>query len=209
MVNSTVIYRYFPDFSEAQKAQFDALYNLYIDHNSRINVISRKDMDNFYIHHVLHSLALLKFADFRFIESIIDIGTGGGFPGIPLAIVFPEIEFHLVDSIGKKITVVKAVAESIGLKNVTAEQIRVEQTNFQYDMAVARAVAPTKELYDWMQQQWTGEPNFALLKGGDLSEELSEVSAVNKRLKIKSHSISSVFDEPFFETKKVVTLKSR
>jgi 16S rRNA (guanine527-N7)-methyltransferase len=95
------------------------------------------------------------------------------------------------------------------LKNVTAEQIRVEQTNFQYDMAVARAVAPTKELYDWMQQQWTGEPNFALLKGGDLSEELSEVSAVNKRLKIKTHAISSVFDEPFFETKKVVTLKSR
>ncbi len=207
VINSSLIEQYFPDLSDEQKQRFAALYDLYMYHNERVNVISRKDMDNFYIHHVLHSLALVKFCDFRNIQSVIDIGTGGGFPGIPLAIMFPEIKFHLVDSIGKKINVVNEVAKAIGLKNILAEQQRTENSEYAYDLAVARAVAPSIKLYEWMQNNWLTKPKFYLLKGGDLSEELNELLQVNPKLKIKSNNISKVFKEDFFETKKVITIE--
>jgi 16S rRNA (guanine527-N7)-methyltransferase len=164
-------------------------------------------MDNFYIHHVLHSLSLLEFANFDQAKSVVDIGTGGGFPGIPLAIALPEIQFHLVDSIGKKINVVNAVAEEIGLNNVRASHVRIEDLKEQFDMAVSRAVAPTKDLLVWMHQHWKGPVNMALLKGGDLSEELNEALDARPKLKFQVKSIQSKFKEPFFETKKVVLVK--
>lgn len=207
VITSALIEQYFPELNEQQKERFAALYDLYVFHNERVNVISRKDMDNFYIHHVLHSLALVKFCDFSNINSVIDIGTGGGFPGIPLAIMFPDIKFHLVDSIGKKINVVNEVANSIGLKNLIAEQLRTETSEYAYDLAVARAVAPATKLYEWMTNNWLEKPKFYLLKGGDLSEELNELLQVNPKLRIKSFNISKVFKEDFFETKKVITIE--
>jgi 16S rRNA (guanine527-N7)-methyltransferase len=149
----------------------------------------------------------VKYCDFTGIKSVIDIGTGGGFPGIPLAIMFPEIKFHLVDSIGKKINVVNEVAQSIELKNVLGEHQRTESSEYGYDLAVARAVAPAIKLYDWMKDNWMDKPKFYLLKGGDLLEELNELLQLNPRLKIKSNNISKVFKEDFFETKKVITIE--
>ncbi len=204
MIHADILFKYFPDFTEKQQDQFRQLFDLYADLNAKINVISRKDMDNFYIHHVLHSLALLKFADFSGAKNIVDIGTGGGFPGIPLAIAFPDKQFYLIDSIGKKIGVVQQVADEVGLTNVIAEKARIEDTPYKYDMAVARAVAPAIELFQWMSKNWSHKPKMALLKGGDLAEELNELLVAKSSLKIKVNAISSIYTEDFFETKKVV-----
>ena len=143
------IYNYFPNFNFQQKQQLESIYELYKNWNSRINVISRKDMDYFYLHHVLHSLSLAKFLSFKSGSSVLDIGTGGGFPGVPLAIMFPEVHFHLVDSIGKKIKVINDVKEKLSLDNITTHNERVENLIFKVDFVVCRAVAPLETLINW------------------------------------------------------------
>jgi 16S rRNA (guanine527-N7)-methyltransferase len=202
---SELILKYFPGLTSEQVMQFDKLQELYSDWNSKINVISRKDMDAFYIHHVLHSLAIAKVIRFTKGTTVLDVGTGGGFPGIPLAIMFPECRFHLVDSIGKKIKVVNEVALALGLKNVVAEQKRAEQLENTYDYVVSRAVAPWEEIYSWTrdlihEDGQNALPNgWLLLKGGDLKEELKSA-----RKWLVDHEISKMFSEDFFETKHVI-----
>jgi len=203
--NSDLIFHYFPDLSEIQKAQFTKLFDLYKEWNNKINVISRKDIDNLYINHVLHSLGIAKVTSFKPGTKILDVGTGGGFPGIPLAILFPDTQFHLVDSIGKKITVVNNVAEGLGLQNVKGEQIRAEQIKGEYDFIVSRAVTRIKEFYGWINRKVKKESRHTLyngilyLKGGDLDEELAEL-----KRPYSLYSLSDYFQEEFFETKKVV-----
>ena len=200
-----IVYHYFPDLSEKQKDQFVKLFDLYKDWNDKINVVSRKDIENLYINHVLHSLVIAKVMAFKPGASVLDVGTGGGFPGIPLAILFPETNFHLVDSIGKKITVVKGVAEGVGLKNVRGEQIRAEQIKGQYDFIVSRAVTRIKEFYGWIHNKTKKQSVHPLdngilyLKGGDLDEELAELKKIHQ-----IYDLSDYFTEEFFETKKVV-----
>jgi len=181
------------------------LLPLYQDWNAKINVISRKDIDNLYLNHVLHSLGIAKVVSFKPGTTVLDVGTGGGFPGIPLAILFPETQFHLVDSIGKKITVVRNVSDGAGLKNVRAEQIRAEQVRGEYDFIVSRAVTRLKEFYGWVHRKVKDESRHTLyngilyLKGGDLDEELAELKKPHQIIELKDF-----FREEFFETKKVV-----
>lgn len=205
MPGAEIIFKYFPDLSELQKKQFSQLFDLYVEWNTKINVISRKDIDNLYINHVLHSLGIAKVNTFKKGATVLDVGTGGGFPGIPLAILFPDTHFHLVDSIGKKITVVKEVAKGVGLQNVTAEQIRAEQVKGKYDFVVSRAVTRLKEFYSWIHQKVKSESVHTLdngilyLKGGDLDAELAELKRLHQVFEL-----SDYFSEEFFETKKVV-----
>ena len=200
-----LILKYFPNLTERQKEQFAALPNLYNDWNSKINVISRKDMDNFVEHHVLHSLAIAKVVQFKTMCDIMDLGTGGGFPGIPLAIMFPDANFYLVDSIGKKIKVVKDVAEQLQLKNVTAEQIRAEQVQRDFDFIVSRAVTDLSQFAGWVKGKISDihyhklRNGIIYLKGGDLDAELAPF-----RKKVRTWDISDFFEEPYFETKKVI-----
>lgn len=202
-----IILKYFPDITPRQKEQFAALPALYEDWNSKINVISRKDMDNFMEHHVLHSLAIAKVQPFKSMAEILDVGTGGGFPGIPLAIMFPESRFHLVDSIGKKIKVVSDVAQQLDLKNVRAEQIRAEQIQGEYDFVVSRAVTDLSEFTKWVRGKLSPSHYHQLkngilyLKGGDLTQELAPFGK-----KITTWDISQYYEEEFFETKKVIYL---
>ena len=207
MQDAALISHYFPQLTERQKDQFAQLGNLYREWNDKINVISRKDVDNLYVNHVLHSLGIAKVMEFKSGASVLDVGTGGGFPGIPLAILFPETKFHLVDSIGKKITVVNAVAEVVGLTNVKAEQIRAEQIKAKYDFVVSRAVTRMKEFYGWVNNKIKSESVHTLdngilyLKGGDLDEEMSEL-----KKRYSMYDLTDYFKEEFFETKKVVYL---
>lgn len=202
-----IILRYFPDLTDRQKEQFRQLRPLYESWNARINVISRKDLENLYVNHVLHSLGIATVIKFLPGSKILDAGTGGGFPGIPLAILFPDVQFHLVDSIAKKITVVQEVSKALELKNVHAEAKRVENLNSKYDFIISRAVTRMKEFHNWVKHLNLRENRHAIangilyLKGGDLTEELSEVK---KTWQI--FSLSDYFSEPFFETKKVVYL---
>jgi 16S rRNA (guanine527-N7)-methyltransferase len=201
----TILEQYFPDLTQKQRDQFARLYSLYVDWNEKINVVSRKDIENLYVNHVLHSLGIAKVMSFKPGAHVLDVGTGGGFPGIPLAILFPETNFHLVDSIGKKITVVNAVATGLGLKNVKGEQIRAEQIKGKYDFIVSRAVTRLKEFYGWIHQKVKEKSVHDLdngilyLKGGDLDEELAEL-----KKPYSLYSLSDYFKEEFFETKKVV-----
>ncbi len=202
-----LIYKYFPGLSEKQYRQFKLLQNLYENWNGKINVISRKDLDHLYERHILHSLAIAKVIRFKNNTSILDVGTGGGFPGIPLAILFPDSQFHLVDSIGKKIKVVNEVALGVGLTNLTSEQIRVEKIKSSYDFVVSRAVTAFPTFYNWVRTKIKNNSANELkngilyLKGGELSEELK-----NFETKIISYNISEFFTESFFETKKVIYL---
>lgn len=198
-----ILLKYFADFTNTQLRQFAALDELYRDWNSKINVISRKDIDSLYEKHVLHSLSIATQINFEPGTSIIDIGTGGGFPGIPLAIFFPDVQFHLVDSIGKKLKVVNAVAEAVGLKNVTTQQTRAEAIkNLKFDFAVSRAVAPLKDLWTWSKPLIKkGDrqelPNGLIsLKGGDLTVEIFE-SGVRPRMV----AIQNIFKEDSFKDK--------
>ncbi len=205
-MNQQLIFKYFPNLTELQKKQFSQLGELYLDWNQKINVISRKDMENFYLHHVLHSLAIAKVVQFKAFTEIMDAGTGGGFPGIPLAIMFPKAKFYLVDSIGKKIKVVKEVAQSLGLKNVEAEQLRMEQVNRTFDFIISRAVTSLPDFMRWTSYKFhnksfnTVRNGILYIKGGDIQKELNEI----KRFKKKIYNIPDFFDEDFFETKKVV-----
>lgn len=202
-----IIQEYFPNLSEKQIEQFAQLLPLYLDWNSKINVISRKDMEQFYEHHVLHSLGIAKVMKFKPGTKVLDVGTGGGFPGIPLAILFPETDFFLVDSIGKKIKVVNAVAEAIGLKNVLAQQIRAEEIKDAFDFVVSRAVTELPVFQGWIKNKFRKQnlnelPNGILyLKGGDLTEELNPFKG-----KVRTFDLKNYFKEEFFETKKVVYL---
>ncbi|HEX8278050.1 MAG TPA: 16S rRNA (guanine(527)-N(7))-methyltransferase RsmG [Segetibacter sp.] len=198
-----IILKYFSDFSEKQLEQFAALEELYKDWNSKINVISRKDIESLYLKHVLHSLAIAAVVEFEPGTQIIDIGTGGGFPGIPLAIFFPEVHFHLVDSIAKKLKVINEIAGAVGLKNVTTQHIRAEEIkNRQFDFAVSRAVAPIKDLWKWgypliKKGNKQALPNGLIcLKGGDLVQEISE-STVRPRM----IPIDEIFAEDYFKEK--------
>jgi 16S rRNA (guanine527-N7)-methyltransferase len=196
---------YFPDLTETQIKQFAALYDLYVDWNAKINVISRKDIENLYEHHVLHSLGITKILRFKAGSRVMDIGTGGGFPGIPLAILFPDVTFHLVDSIGKKIKVGEAVAEAIGLKNITFRHCRAEEEKQLFDFVVSRAVMPLADLVKIARKniakpQKNALPNGLIcLKGGELQHEILPF-----KKSAMSIDLSSYFNEEFFTTKKVV-----
>ncbi len=201
----SLIETYFPDLSERQKEQYAALYDLYTDWNAKINVISRKDIENLYPHHVLHSLGIAQMLRFKDGTSVMDLGTGGGFPGIPLAIMFPETHFHLIDSIGKKIKVGQAVAEAIGLKNISFRHCRGEEEKGLFDFVVSRAVMPLNDLAKIVRknirkEQVNALPNGLIcLKGGELANEIAPF-----RKQSISIDLKDFFKEEFFETKKVV-----
>ena len=200
------ILKQFPDLSDNQILQFQKLQGLYEDWNAKINVISRKDIDELYTRHVLHSLGIAKIIEFRPGSKIMDVGTGGGFPGIPLAILFPEVDFYLIDVIAKKISVVNEVAAGLGLKNVKAEQKRAELVKQEFDFIVSRAVTNMPDFVSWVDDKVSKKQNHELangilyLKGGDLTEELKAFP------KATEYNLSDFFTDEFFETKKVVHL---
>ncbi len=207
-----IILKYFSDFTSQQLMQFEALNGLFRDWNEKINVISRKDIDSLYERHILHSLAIAAVFNFRPGTEIIDLGTGGGFPGIPLAIFFPESKFHLVDSIGKKLKVIDAIVEKTGLVNITTQHSRVENIkNRKFDFVVSRAVAPLKDLWNWSKPllkkpavsgtlgEFTSHPGLVCLKGGDLAQEIQESHTRPRLIEIKE-----IFDEAFFLDKFIV-----
>ena len=204
-----LILKYFPELTEVQKGRFSQLQELYNDWNEQINVISRKDTENFYERHVLHSLGIAKIIEFKDGTSILDIGTGGGFPGIPLAILFPNCHFTLVDSIGKKIKVVNEIALSLGLTNVKGIHARAELIPEKFDFVISRAVTAMPVFLTWIEKKFNKKNNNDLpngilyLKGGDLIEEMSPV-----KKHYKFHELNAFFKEDFFETKKVVSVKN-
>jgi len=201
-----IINSYFTELTDRQKSQFAALDSLYKEWNAKINVISRKDIDALYTRHVLHSLGIAKVVTFKPGSKILDVGTGGGFPGIPLAILFPESDFYLVDSIGKKIQVVQEVAQALGLKNVRAEHVRAEKVKGEFDFIVSRAVTNMNDFVKWVRKKIAKKKQHDLangilyLKGGDLTQELANFP------RAKLYDLSDYFSDAFFETKKVVHL---
>jgi 16S rRNA (guanine527-N7)-methyltransferase len=207
-MTSNIIFKYFPNLNAVQQAQINQLSDLYRYWNSQINVISRKDVDLLYERHVLHSLGIAKVLQFLPGEHVLDVGTGGGFPGIPLAILFPQTQFFLVDSIGKKIKVVNEVASALGLLNVQASHNRAEEINTKFDFVVSRAVTQLKDFYPWVKDKFNKQsknvlPNGILyLKGGDLTQEIAESA-----LKAKQYYLKDYFKEEFFETKQVVYVR--
>jgi 16S rRNA (guanine527-N7)-methyltransferase len=199
-----IILKYFPDLSTEQQKQFSLLKDVYAEWNEKINVVSRKDIENLYERHILHSLAIAKFIQFEIGSKIMDLGTGGGFPGVPLAIMFPESRFHLVDSIGKKLKVIDAAVETTGLKNVFTFHSRAEQMEYQYDFVVSRAVAPSMDLMNWSKGKYFPKNRHKIvnglicLKGGDLTEELKPFP------KTEVTPLSKYFSEEFFSDKSLV-----
>lgn len=208
-MDAQLIFKYFPNLTEVQQAQFMALEDLYQDWNTKINVVSRKDIEELYLRHVLHSLAIAKFIEFKPGTEVLDVGTGGGFPGIPLAILFPQTQFTLVDAIGKKIKVVQEVVAGLELQNVIAKHQRVEEEKKQFDFIVSRAVAAMPTFMRWVKgrikkvSQHDIKNGILYLKGGDLSEELQDYKTV------KLFSLTDYYQDPFFETKKLVYLPKK
>lgn len=206
MYTVDIITKYFQDLTEKQIEQFTKLETLYKEWNAQINVVSRKDIDELYVRHVLHSLGIAKVQRFKPGSKILDVGTGGGFPGIPMAILHPEVDFQLVDSIGKKIKVVNGVAEGIGLTNLKADHMRAEKVKGEFDFIISRAVTAMPDFYKWIKKKSAKAQKHELangilyLKGGDLSEELKDFP------KCTLYKLSDFFEEDFFETKKVVHL---
>ena len=203
--------KYFPTISDDQLKQFQLLAELFSEYNLNVNMISRKDVENLKERHILHSLAIAKFITFKSQTRILDVGTGGGFPGLPLAILFPDCKFYLVDSIGKKINVVKELVAQLGLKNVEAINARVESLTIDIDFVVSRAVAPISDLYRWSKNRLTKDkyndkPNgFILLKGGNLTEEKNEFKEMlRKSIKIQEVPLDTYFREEYFDTKKII-----
>lgn len=207
-MQSDLIAKYFPEITPRQREQFDALPALYEHWNNQINVISRKDIDQLMERHVLHSLGIAKVMPFLPGETVLDVGTGGGFPGVPLAILFPETSFHLVDSIGKKIKVVNEVSSAIGLKNLRASHARAEDIKEKFDFVVSRAVTQLKDFYPWVKGKFNKASNNKLpngilyLKGGDLKQEIAESG-----LAVQQFHLNQIFDEEFFDTKQVIYVK--
>ena len=204
-----IVLKYFSDFTDTQLQQLQALEGLYKEWNEKINVVSRKDIDQIYLHHVLHSLSIAAIANFKSGADVIDIGCGGGFPSVPLAIFFPEVKFHAVDSIGKKLKVVQAVAEGAGIKNITVQHGRAEEIkNKKFDFAVTRAVAPLKELWTWtkplLKKENKNEIDNGLicLKGGDLHQEISDSGTRPKMM-----SVYDIFNENYFREKYILYVK--
>jgi 16S rRNA (guanine527-N7)-methyltransferase len=208
-MDANLIYKHFPNLSEKQQEQFESLADLYADWNLKINVVSRKDIEELYLRHVLHSLAIAKFIKFNPGAEVLDVGTGGGFPGIPLAILFPETHFTLVDAIGKKIKVVQEVIDGLGLENVTAKHLRVEEEKNQFDFVVSRAVAAMPTFMRWIKGRIKKNSEHSIkngvlyLKGGDLEEELKDYKTV------QIYSLTDYYEDPFFETKKLVYLPQK
>lgn len=206
MKDITLLLQYFPELTTKQQEQFAQLGELYADWNAKINVISRKDIDTLYERHILHSLGIAKIITFKAGTKVLDVGTGGGFPGIPLAILFPETDFHLVDAIGKKIKVVQAVAEALALTNVTAAHQRAEKVQGEFDFIVSRAVTKMPDFVKWVRKKIVKKSlhpiknGILYLKGGDLTEELQDFPNATEYL------LADYFETPFFETKKVVHL---
>lgn len=209
-MNFEIITKYFPNLTELQINQFKQLYDLYVDWNSKINVVSRKDIESLYEKHVLHSLAIAKYVQFENDTKVLDIGTGGGFPGIPLAIMFPNTEFTLCDSIGKKIKVAEEISNAIGLKNTDFVVGRVENLKEEFHFIVSRAVAPMESLYRWTQDYiddncFNAKLNgYLLLKGGNLKEEIKDLKRLNAKLNVQTADLNSFFEGEFFETKQLV-----
>ncbi len=199
-----IILKYFPQLSQSQIEQFSKLAPLYAEWNGMINVISRKDIDNLYLHHILHSLSIARFVQFTDATKVMDLGTGGGFPGVPLAILFPQSRFHLVDSIGKKLKVVEAVKDAIGLKNIFTFHSRAEEMDFQYDFVVSRAVAPLSELLAWTKGKYLSKSKNKIrnglicLKGGNIETELAGIKGAQKI------PVSDYFEEEYFKDKFIV-----
>lgn len=208
-----VIQKYFPNLTEQQRQQFEALDALYRDWNAKINVISRKDIDNLYTHHILHSLALAKIFQFNAGATVMDLGTGGGIPGLPLAILFPQTAFWLVDSIGKKVRVATEIADAIGLKNITGKHSRAEELKQKFDFVITRGVSSMTQLLQWTQKSFKkkhlhGMPNGIWAYKGQGERLDGEFKELSKDEYAETYNIKDIFEEPFFETKSIIYLQS-